>query len=199
MVPDPPAVVCFKKSVVDQCSHSAAGATYSLFGASVSRSHSFAVSSFVSGEDSVDAIRLSDIARERVCTSFSQHFGNAHAPCDAVENLRCDQLFSLRTFPGQKQMRLLWYIERIDVLEIVFLDFVNCSRKSHENLMNFKIALFFNSVLYILRDLLVLRVLVFGNTLRVRLNRPPNELTNYFWRTTIEALNCQINSPTEDN
>ena len=25
------------------------------------------------------------------------------------------------------------------------------------------------------------------------------QLINYFWKTTIEALDCQINSPTEDN
>ena len=44
-VPAPPAVVCFKSYVGDQCSRCAAIATCSLFGPSARRSHDFTFSS----------------------------------------------------------------------------------------------------------------------------------------------------------
>ena len=37
------------------------------------------------------------------------------------------------------------------------------------------------------------------DTLRGKLNCRPNPLINYFLKLTIEALNCQSNSPTEAN
>ena len=66
MVPVPPAVVCFKWCVFDQCSRSAAVATCSLVGPSAKRSQYFTLSLRLDlvSEDSVVNSRLSDIARE---------------------------------------------------------------------------------------------------------------------------------------
>ena len=89
MVPTPPAVVCVKWYVFDQCSRSAALATCSLFGPHARRSHSFiSLRLYLVTEDSVDTSRCSDIAGEGVCC-FSQHFYDAHAPCGTVWSLRC--------------------------------------------------------------------------------------------------------------
>ena len=59
-------------------------------------------------EDSVETSRLSDIARDCLCTVFHCTFCDAHAPGDTIGSLRCDHWFSLWAFPVKKtQMRLL--------------------------------------------------------------------------------------------
>ena len=56
----------------------------------------------------------------------TQHFWNAHAPCDTIGSFRCDQSFSLWAFPSKNKCTFFAFH---DVLENLFLDFVICSRK----------------------------------------------------------------------
>ena len=91
----PPAVVCFRYYVFDQCSRSVAVATFSLVSPSaISHTLSLPLRFYHVKEESVSTGRHSDIARDTCCTFFSPtHFGNGHSPFDTSGCLCCYQLF----------------------------------------------------------------------------------------------------------
>ena len=150
-LPAPPAVVCFKYHVFDQ--RSAAAATCSLFGfcKMVSLIY-FSLRQKLVTEDSVDTFCLSDIARFLKTNAL------------VVSMLKQFTTF-LKTF-------CLYFATRHKKNKSTFARCVSWSCVivtrlalhcvcDHEKFKNFKIALFFNNVLGILREILVLRVVFF--------------------------------------
>ena len=130
------------------------------------------------------------ISLENVFCTVLQHLCDADAPCKTNGSLRCDELFSLWAFPQKKKsswlsiwkqmmtfLRTCFFTSSLALRSINQHSHCVCPRVAHlqhdlqpycvcdhEKFMIFKIALFLNSVLGILRDLLVvLTFLYLGN------------------------------------